>query len=58
MLTYALGRSLSEADQAVIDRLVEGLRQDGYRLPSLVLGIIDSYPFQHRRAARDSGGDP
>jgi hypothetical protein len=58
LLTYALGRCLAEADQAVVDRLVDRLRRDGYRLPSLVLGIIDSYPFQYRRAARDSGGGP
>ena len=50
MLTYALGRGLDDYDQCVVDRVVEELEQDDYRFSSLIIGIIQSDPFQNRRS--------
>jgi hypothetical protein len=51
VLTYALGRGLDYYDVYTVDAMVQRLEQaDGH--PSvLLMGIIDSAPFQRRRAA-------
>ncbi len=51
MLIYALGRGLEAYDRPVVNRIVAGMAADQYRFSSLVLGIVDSVPFQERRAA-------
>jgi hypothetical protein len=48
-LTYALGRGLEYYDVATVDRIVERLDQDGGRFSALLMGVIDSAPFQKRR---------
>ncbi len=51
MMVYALGRPLGRGDRREVKRIVEDLKKDGYRVSSLVEGVIMSYPFQYRRAA-------
>jgi hypothetical protein len=48
LLIYALGRGLTYSDAAVVRQLVRELRQNDYRWSSLLLGIIESDPFQMR----------
>ena len=48
MLTYALGRGLEPSDMPVVRRIVKKAAQSDYRLSSIVLGIIESAPFQMR----------
>jgi hypothetical protein len=48
MLTYALGRGLEPADMPVVRRIVKKAAQNDYRLSSVVLGIVESAPFQMR----------
>ena len=48
MLTYALGRGLEPADMPVVRRIVKKAEQNDYRLSSLVMGIVESAPFQMR----------
>ncbi|HJT86461.1 MAG TPA: DUF1592 domain-containing protein, partial [Bryobacteraceae bacterium] len=48
MLTYALGRGLEPADMPVVRRIVKKAAQNNYRLSSIVMGIIESAPFQMR----------
>jgi Protein of unknown function (DUF1592)/Protein of unknown function (DUF1588)/Protein of unknown function (DUF1587)/Protein of unknown function (DUF1585)/Protein of unknown function (DUF1595) len=48
-LTYALGRGLEYYDVATVDRIVERLDQDGGRFSALLMGVIESAPFQKRR---------
>jgi mono/diheme cytochrome c family protein len=48
MLTYALGRGLEPSDMPVVRRIVKKAAQNDYRLSSVVLGIIESAPFQMR----------
>jgi hypothetical protein len=65
LLTYALGRGLEYYDVESVDRIVAGLERDDGRFSTLLLGVIDSPPFQRRRpvgpprfAAQVSTGSP
>jgi hypothetical protein len=49
LLAYALCRQLEGYDEIVVDRLDSTLAKDGYRMQSLVVGIVTSYPFTHCR---------
>ena len=48
MLTYALGRGLEPDDMPVVRRIVRKAAQNDYRLSSVILGIVESAPFQMR----------
>ena len=48
MLTYALGRGLEPSDMPVVRRIVKKAAQNDYRLSSVVMGIVESAPFQMR----------
>jgi len=48
MLIYALGRGLAPADKPVVREIVRNAAENDYSLVSIVLGIVDSYPFQNR----------
>jgi mono/diheme cytochrome c family protein len=48
MLTYALGRGLEPADMPVVRRIVKKAAQNDYRLSSIIIGIVESAPFQMR----------
>ncbi len=49
LLTYALGRGLDYNDVETVDRIVERLDRDGGRFSALLMGVIESVPFQKRR---------
>jgi hypothetical protein len=48
LLIYALGRGLEPADKPVMRQIVRNAAKDDYSLDSIILGIVDSYPFQMR----------
>ena len=50
LLTYALGRGLDHHDAPAIRKVVRHAATNDYRFSSLVLGIIESTPFQMRRS--------
>ena len=50
LLTYALGRGLEHYDAPAVRAIVRDAAGDGYRLSSLVRGVVRSAPFQMRRA--------
>ena len=54
MLTYALGRGLEHYDRPAVKQITANLARDNYRFSSLVLGIVNSLPFQQRRGDRSS----
>jgi hypothetical protein len=59
MLTYALGRGLEPYDRRTVRMIARKLPEHDYRFSGLVLEIVNSLPFQMRRAGRgDSGGPP
>jgi hypothetical protein len=49
LLTYALGRGIESYDRPVISEIVQRLPATEYRLSSLVLEIVKSFPFQMQR---------
>ncbi|MFM7817530.1 MAG: DUF1592 domain-containing protein, partial [Verrucomicrobiota bacterium] len=53
MLTYALGRGLEYYDRPAVRRIVERLEQGEGRFSDLVLGVVESVPFQQRRGEGD-----
>ena len=48
MMTYALGRGLEPSDMPVVRRIVKKTAQSDYRLSAIVMGIVESAPFQMR----------
>ncbi len=52
MLTFALGRGLEYYDKCILDELVLKLKAGEDRFSALVLAIVESEPFQQRRAKR------
>src|SRR5688500_17163957 len=49
LLAYALCRRLEGYDQIVVDRLMDTIAKDGYRMQTLITEIVTSYPFTQRR---------
>ena len=49
LLAYALCRQLEGYDEIVVDRLMENIARDGYRMQTLITEIVTSYPFTQRR---------
>ena len=56
LLTYALGRGLEHYDAPAVRRILRDAEAGGYRWSSLILGIVESLPFQMQRAP-DTGND-
>jgi hypothetical protein len=50
LLTYALGRGVEDYDEPAVRAIVRNARGDDYRFSSIVLGIVNSTPFQMRRS--------
>jgi len=48
LMTYALGRGLTSGDMPIVRGIVRDARRQGYRFSTLLLGIINSAPFQMR----------
>jgi hypothetical protein len=48
LLTYALGRGLDDHDMPALRRIVRESARNDYRFSSLVLGIVESVPFEMR----------
>jgi hypothetical protein len=48
-MTYALGRKVEYYDQPVIRDIIAETESENYTWTSLILGVIESTPFQYRR---------
>ncbi len=51
LMTYALGRGLEAPDMPSVRAITRRAARDDYRWSSLILGVVDSMPFQYRRSA-------
>jgi cytochrome c553 len=49
LLTYALGRGTEYYDQPAVREIRRQAAQNDYRFSSIVMGIVDSVPFEMRR---------
>ena len=54
LLTYALGRGVEHYDMPAVRRIVSEAAEDDFRFQTIVVNIVNSYPFRYRRAA-DAG---
>ncbi len=52
LLTYALGRGLEYYDEVTVDQIVVRLDREQGKFSALLMGIIESAPFQKVRVAR------
>ena len=50
LLTYALGRGVEHYDAPTVRAIVRDAARDDYRFSSIVVGIVNSTPFQKRKA--------
>ena len=50
MLTYALGRGVETSDRPAVRKIAAGVAAADYRFSSVVLQIVNSLPFQMRKA--------
>ncbi len=51
LLTFAIGRGVTHADAPAVRAILRAAAEDDYRLSSLVLGVVESMPFQMRKAS-------
>jgi len=51
LLTYALGRGVEEYDRPVLRQITREAALDNYRWSDIILGIVNSTPFQMRRSS-------
>lgn len=49
LLTYALGRGLEYYDEHTVDQIAERLDREQGKFSALLMGVIESAPFQKRR---------
>jgi mono/diheme cytochrome c family protein len=50
LLTYALGRGLEYNDKPVVRSVSRQAARDNYRMSAIIMAIVESTPFQMRRA--------
>jgi len=48
LLTFALGRGVEYYDAPAVRKIVRDAERDDYRFSALILGIVESLPFQMR----------
>ncbi|MBN1238507.1 MAG: DUF1585 domain-containing protein, partial [Gammaproteobacteria bacterium] len=48
LMIYALGRGLDARDMPVVRSILRNAAEDDYRMQSIILAIVDSFPFQMR----------
>lgn len=53
MLTYALGRGLDYPDKPFVKEIVKQTASSGYKFQDIVLGVIQSPPFQRMRVGEN-----
>lgn len=51
LLTFALGRGIETYDAPAIRRIVEQAGRDDFKFSAIILGVVNSTPFQMRRTA-------
>jgi hypothetical protein len=49
LMIYALGRGVETYDMPSIRKILKDAASGGYKMQSLIMGIVQSYPFQYRR---------
>jgi cytochrome c5 len=55
LMIYALGRGLEPVDMPVVRSVVKGAAKNKYAMHSIILGIVQSSPFQMRTKLNNNG---
>lgn len=55
-LTFALGRGVEPYDQPAVEAIVRDLQANNGKFSTLIYGVVDSVPFQMRRAEISADG--
>ncbi|HTR37066.1 MAG TPA: DUF1592 domain-containing protein [Bryobacteraceae bacterium] len=58
LLIYALGRGLDYRDMPTVRAILRDASHDSYRFSRLILGVVQSTPFQMRTALGEGGAAP
>jgi len=53
LLTFGLGRGVEVYDAPAVRKIVKDAKENDYRFSSIILGIINSIPFQMRATSED-----
>jgi hypothetical protein len=51
LMTYALGREIMHTDAPIIRSIIKETKPDEHSLPSLIMSVIKSTPYQMRRVS-------
>ena len=54
LMIYALGRGLEPVDMPVVRNVLKGAAKNNYAMQSIILGIVQSSPFQMRTKLKDN----
>lgn len=54
LLTYGLGRGVEYYDMPVVRNIMRGAAADNYKFSDLVMGVVESQPFQMNQRVADS----
>ena len=49
MMTYAMGRGIEFYDKPAVESVVKSLKTNNLKFSSMMLGVVQSIPFQYRR---------
>ena len=49
MMTYAMGRGIEFYDKPAVESVVKSLKTNNLKFSSMILGVVQSIPFQYRR---------
>jgi hypothetical protein len=55
LMTYALGRPTDYLDMPTVRKILKQAASNGYRFSDVVLGIVESAPFQMRKKTEEQG---
>ena len=50
LMAYAMGRRIEYTDQPALRKIVKEAEEDGYRMSSFIMAVVNSEPFQMKRA--------
>jgi hypothetical protein len=57
LLGYALGRSVTRAEQPLLEEMLQSLRAHDYRVSAAILPIVEGIPFRNLRGATVTADD-
>jgi hypothetical protein len=57
LMAYALGRDIEASDMPIVRSIIRDAAEDDYRFGTIVLNIVNSYPFRMKAAPEVSSSE-